>query len=154
MAELPFIKKIITTLLVCISLNALANSGKPVFLIKKSLPDTTVLPQILSLPLSSYIGKPVDSLLSVLPSNYSFRGFMPERIRFNRGVVQSYGEIPANDVTIQIYIDHYSYMSFPDNTRSVPWDMNLAKKETISFIKIIKNSKVCVYGCDNPNYDH
>jgi hypothetical protein len=30
--------------------------------------------------------------------------------------------------------------------------MNLAKKETIAFIKVWKNNNVCMYGCNNPNY--
>ncbi len=147
-------KNLIVTCFICISINAFSNSGKPVYSINISPPDTTVLPPILGLLLNTYIGKPVDSLLAVLPSSFTFRGFMPERIAYNTGVFQSYGDLGTNTVTVQIYIDSYQHMVFPDRTRVSRWDMNLAKQEIISFIKVIKNNNVCMYGCNNPNYDY
>lgn len=147
-------KKTILIIFLCISINSLANSGKPIIKRISLPPDTTVLSQILTLPLSTYIGKPVDSLLSALPTGFTFRGFMPERIAYNRGVFQSYGDTGTNTVTVQIYIDNYQYMVFPDRTRASRWDMNLAKQETISFIKVIKNNNTCMFGCNNPNYSY
>jgi hypothetical protein len=147
-------KKILLITFVCITTNVLANSGKPVIKIKSLPPDTTVLPQILALPLSTYIGKSLDSLLSVLPTGYTGRGFLPVRIVYNRGVFQSYGTQGNNTVSVIIFIDSYQYMAFPNTSNVRTWDMNLAKQETISFIKVIKNNNVCLYGCNNPNYDY
>ncbi len=116
--------------------------------------DSSVLPAILSLPLSSYIGKPVDSLFSVLPPGYTSRVFMPLRVSYCAGVSQSYFVSETNAVLIQVFIDNYQYMVFPNRTKTRSWDMNLARKEKIAYIKIIKNNNICIYGCDNPNYDY
>lgn len=113
--------------------------------------DTTVLPQILALNLSSYIGKPLDSLFNVLPSNFTDRGFKPMGIGYARGVTQGYGLQANNHVFVEIFIDQFRFMPFPNRTKTTTWDMNLARKETISFIKIWKNNS-CVYGCNNPSY--
>ena len=114
--------------------------------------DTTVLPQILSLPLSSYIGKPVDSLLALLPPTYTFRGFMIARHGYTKGIIQAYTTSEVNDCHIEIYIDNFQYQRFPNRKKST-WDMSLARKETIAFIRVMKNnSNVCLYGCNNGNY--
>lgn len=145
-------KKILIILFVCISMNALANSGKPVIILRSLPPDTTVLPQILSLPLNSYIGKPVDSLFAVLPTGYTDRQFIPTGIGYCRGVFQSYGDLDSNTVSVAIFIDNFQYMTFPNRTKTSTWNMNLAKQETISYIRVIKNNRVCLFGCNNPNY--
>jgi hypothetical protein len=145
-------KKILIVLFICISMNALANSGKPVIIFRSQPPDTTVLPQILNLPLSSYIGKPVDSLFSVLPIGYTDRQFIPVGIGYCRGVFQSYGDLESNTVSVAIFIDNFQYMTFPNRTKTTTWNMNLAKQETISYIRVIKNNKLCLFGCSNPNY--
>ncbi len=129
--------------------------GKTAWQEQKSVTrDCSVLPAILALPLSSYIGKPVDSLFSVLPPGYTFRGFMPQRICYNAGVTQSYYASETNIVLIEVFIDNYQYMVFPNRTNIQNWDMSLARKEKIAYIKIIQNNNICVYGCDNPNYDY
>ncbi len=114
--------------------------------------DSSVLPAILSLPLSSYIGKPVDSLLAKLPVNHTSRGFMSLRIRYLRGIYQVYGTNVDNMVTIEIYIDEFHFLQIPRSANLPPWDMSLARKEKIAYIKIFKNNTTCIYGCDNPNY--
>jgi hypothetical protein len=114
--------------------------------------DTTVLPQILSLPLQSYIGKPVDSLLNNLPGGFDKRSFMPARLGYIRGVFQVYGTEEFNHCTVEIFIDTFRFLAVPNYIPSQNWDINLARKETIAFIKIIKNNTICVYGCNNPGY--
>lgn len=145
-------KKILILLFISVSMNALANSGKPIFIYKPFPPDTTVLPQILNLPLSSYIGKPVDSLFNVLPLSYTDRQFMPVGIGYCKGVFQSYGTLESNTVSVEIFIDNFQYMTFPNRTKTTTWNMNLAKQETISYIRVIKNNKECLFGCNNPAY--
>ena len=146
-------KKVLVATLICICVNAMANSGKPVISLSSFPPDTTVLPQILNLPLSNYIGMPVDSLFSVLPSGFTCRGFLPVRISYNKGVFQSYGTQGNNTVSVIIYVDNYQHMVFPNRNNVRTWDMNLAKEEIISYIRVVKNNTVCLYGCTNPNYE-
>jgi len=116
--------------------------------------DTTALPQILSLPLSTYIGQPVDSLLQVLPSGYSSRGFMSIGVGNTKGIYQSYFVSQINNCAVEIYIDTFNFLQVPNRTPKSTWDMNLAKQETIAFIKVLKNNNICMYGCNNLNYYH
>jgi len=117
----------------------------------RSLSDTTALPAILSLSLNSYIGKPADSLFAVLPGNFTSRGFIPTGIGYCRGLSQSYYSSEFNTCYVEIFIDTFQFMTFPNRTKTTTWNMNLAKQETIAFIKVWKNNQ-CVYGCNNPNY--
>lgn len=114
--------------------------------------DTTVLPQILSLSLNTFIGKPVDSLFLALPVGYTKRGFMPVSAGYTKGVYQSYSTSNDNNCFIEIYIDTFNFLPIPNLSPTTTWNMSLARQETIAFIKVIKNNKVCVYGCNNPNY--
>jgi len=102
--------------------------------------DTTVLQSILSINLSYYIGKPVDSLFGILPNTYT-----------SRGLSQSYYSSEFNTCYEEIFIDTFQFMTFPNRTKTSTWNMSLAKQETIAFIKVWKNNQ-CVYGCNNPNY--
>lgn len=144
-------KKIFFILFFCIGFSAFAKSNKSYICLGFQPPDTTVLSQILALNLQYYIGKPVDSLFSVLPGSYTDRGFMPYGIGYSKGVFQSYGTLAYNTVSVQIYIDNYQYMSFPNFSKTTTWNMDLAKQESISYIRVLKNN-VCIYGCNNPNY--
>ncbi len=146
-------KKIFGCLFICLNLHAFAGNGKPHYKISDPMPDTSVLSQILVLPLQSYIGKPVDSLFSILPGGHTDRGFMIPKVGHSKGVYQSYNTTVINSCTVEIYIDTFRFMTFPNYTKTSSWDMSLAKKETVAFIKIYKsNGTVCVYGCNNPNY--
>jgi hypothetical protein len=139
-------------LIFAISENVFADKGRPVFHFPKDCPDTTLLSQVLALPLQTYIGKPIDSLFQVLPAAYYKRGFMPSKVGFIKGVFQLYGSAEFNNISVEIYVDTFQFLTVPD--RSMPSssrDMTLAKKETIAFIKVFKNYE-CVYGCSNPNY--
>jgi hypothetical protein len=148
-------KKIIILASLCISISAFAansiykNDG-----FSASPPDTTLLPQILGLPLASFIGKPVDSLLSVLPPGYSTQGFMPVGIGYTRGICQTYFSGEFNNCFIEIYIDTFQFLPVPNRTQTTNWNINLAKLEKVAFIKVIKNNTICMYGCNNPKYSY
>ena len=146
-------KSIILLILLTVNCNAFAGDSMPIkYRVNLSMySDTTVLPQILALPLSNYIGKPVDSLFAALPGNYTDRGFKPKGIGYARGVTQGYGTAEFNNCFVEIFIDTFHFMTFPNRTKTTTWDMNLAKRETIAFIKVWKNN-TCVYGCSNPSY--
>jgi hypothetical protein len=111
--------------------------------------DTATLAHILSLPLINYIGKPVDSLLSQLPSGFTDRLFQPIRNRA-KGIFQSYGSSGSNSVIVEIYIDNWQHVNFSAGGIT-KWSMNDAKLETIAFIRVV-NDNNCVYGCNHPNY--
>jgi len=120
----------------------------------QSPPDTTVLPSILSINLSYYLGKPVDSLLSILPAGFSDRGFMPVSAGYTKGIYQSYSTNYSNNCFVEIFIDTFQFLPIPNLTSTSTWNMNLAKQETIAFIKVWKNNNICMYGCNNPDYYH
>ena len=118
----------------------------------ESFADTTVIPQILALPLSNFIGKPLDSLLLALPAPYTGQGFKPARIGYIKGFYRVYGEEEFNHCAIEIFFDTIQFLPVPNYNQKDTWNMSLAKKEIISFIKITKNTTSCVYGCGNPKY--
>lgn len=119
---------------------------------QKPFSDTTVLKSILSINFNSYIGKPVDSLLSVLPAGFTYRGFMPVGAGYTKGVYQSYSTSNTNNCFVEIFVDTFQHLPVPNLSPTSTWNMNLAKQETIAYIKIWKNNTVCVYGCNNPDY--
>lgn len=145
-------KKLLPSLLILCSILAIGNNGKPGYAISTSLPDTSILSQILALPLQSYIGKPVDSLFNVLPGGYAHRGFMTPKVGYANGVFQGYFTSQSNNCTVEIYVDTFYFLTFPNYTVTTSWSMTLAKKETIAFIKVYRDNTVCVYGCNNANY--
>jgi len=147
-------KAFIILLILCSGFRALCKESKEIRDYKSIPFDTTVLTQVLALPLATFIGKPVDSLFSVLPNSYTLRGFMVARNGYSKGVIQAYSTNELNDCHIEIYIDNFQFQTFP-NYNFPTWSMALAKQETISFIRIMKgNNNVCVYGCNNPQYHY
>ena len=144
-------RNMIMVFLLLVAIDSSATNNNFVYNRSNSLPDTTVLPTILSLPLSPYIGKPVDSLLAMLPNSFTSRGFMPTGIGYCKGLSQSYYSSEFNTCYVEIFVDTFQFMTFPNRTKTTTWNMNLAKQETIAFIKVWKNNE-CVYGCNNSNY--
>lgn len=134
-------------------LSSICHASEPQPLPPKCNPtDTTLLTQILALPLQNYIGKPVDSLFAVLPSGFTDRQFMPIKIGYVRGITQMYFTSQFNNCYVQIFIDTFQHLPIPNRTSVDTWNMELGKKETIAFIKVYKNDYTCVYGCNNENY--
>jgi hypothetical protein len=147
---MKFVLLVIT--LLCSTI-AFAKNNEINFLTSTGPADTTKLNQILSLQLQSYVGKPVDSLLNVLPSGYTDRNFMTVKVGRAKGLWQSYFTSDENSCSVEIYIDTFQFLQFPNYSSTTTWNMTLAKKETISFIKVHKkNEMVCVYGCNNSSY--
>lgn len=145
-------KKIFLLLFIFVSVSVFAskpNIGNSIF---RNVSDTTVIPQLLSLPLVNYIGKPVDSLLSVLPTGYDGQGLIPARLGYIKGLYRVYGSQEFNYCSVQIFIDTIQFLPVPNYNQKNTWDMSLAGREIISFIKIVKNDTTCIYGCNNPKY--
>jgi hypothetical protein len=110
--------------------------------------DTTVLPQILSLPLSTYIGKPVDSLIAHLPAGYintKITGWRSIRLAEILHIVY------PNNVVVEIHVKNFQYMNphwVNTGNPTQNWSVALFRKETISFA-IIFNGSTCINGCQN-----
>gem|GEM_PF-2502962 len=145
-------KTILLILAMVASFGVSANENKTIIQTTTCPPDSTVSNQILAISLQSYIGKPVDSLFARLPAGYTNRGFMVARAGYSKGLYQSYWTSVDNYCTVEIYVDTFSYLSFPITTPTTSWSMNLAKQEIISYIRVVKNNNTCIYGCNNSNY--
>ena len=79
---------------------------------------------------------------------------MPAGSGYTKGVYQSYSTSYTNNCFIEIFVDTFQFLPIPNLTPTSSWNMNLAKQETIAFIKVWKNNNVCMYGCNNPDYYH
>jgi hypothetical protein len=145
-------KNISVCLLMFISINCFATNAEIGTEKGSYPPDTTKLANILTINLQSYISKPVDSLLKVLPQDFTNRTFMPIGIGYAKGISQSYFTSEFNNCIIEIYIDTFKFVPMPNYDYKRNWSMDLVKKETISFIKVLKNSFICVYGCNDDKY--
>lgn len=106
-------------------------------------PDTNILilDSLLAINLSYYIGRPVDSLLQVLPqSPKTVRITSADKPHIASRVIITY------DIWywIQIVVKDFQYMPVYDPNRV--WDFNLFKNETISWI-FVNRGNTCIYGC-------
>lgn len=144
-------KKIFLIFTLFLSISAFAIETRTNVL-AKDLPDSTIINQIVGLPLQTYIGKPIDSLFNALPLGFTSRGFMVARAGYAKGLYQSYWTSADNYCSVEIYIDTFNFLSFPMQTPTTSWSMVLAKQEIISYIRVVKNNNQCVFGCGNLNY--
>jgi hypothetical protein len=94
------------------------------------LQDTT-LSYILSLDLSYYRNKPVDTILNALPTNYS------ERVIHGMGNLKIARVLsvryPGN-IRVLIFVKDFSHMN-PRN-ENCQWDINLFKQENVECIEV------------------
>jgi hypothetical protein len=105
-----------------------------------------ILDSILSINLSDYIGKPVDSLLSHLPKSAHVMRIKPaDNPNLANRIIITY----QNWYWVQIVVDNFSFMNQYDPQRL--WDITLFKKETISWIFVDQGNN-CVYGCNTERY--
>ena len=115
-----------------ISFNASANN----YVVKQrsrqsySVQDTT-LAYLLSIDFNRYIGKPVDSILAVLPANFTSRTILGlGNFRYARMLAIEY---PDSSMMI-IVVKNFVYMNQYSSTMT--WDLNLFKKETTFCIAV------------------
>jgi hypothetical protein len=125
------VKRIFLLILVCSCLNGVANSGRPVLTIQSLPPDTTVLSQILALPLNTYIEKPVDSLLTLLPAN-----FISRKIHGwgSLKYAQVLRIVYPNDIRVLIFVKEFTHMN--RRSDSLDWNINLFKLEKTKCVEI------------------
>ena len=132
-------KYIISFLIAMLIITTIANAGLSLNKItkqKKNINDTT-LAYLLSLNLEYYKGKPVDSLLAVLPANYSYRriGGWDNSFYAKRLAVR----YPDSSLVI-IIVKDFTHLT-QRYSRERNWDFNLFKKEKIFCIAIYKTGK-------------
>lgn len=136
---LPLIFILITWNKVCYGLNnnPYQNNGFS----KATTYTDTLVPLLLSLDLSYYSGKPVDSFLVKLPANYTDmqigRGDQMKKAHF---LYIKY----ANGVNIGVYVNQFSFMN--PNPPASNWSIALFRKERIGRIEIY-NGVICINGC-------
>ena len=111
------------------SLSALIKEGR-------SANDTT-LAYLLSLDLEYYKGKPIDSLLAVLPVNYIDRRITGWDNFFYAKML--YIRYPDSS-TVLIVVKDFIHLT-QRYSREMNWDFNLFRKETIFCIEIYKTGK-------------
>lgn len=105
----------------------------------------TTLTYLTTLSLTSFINKPVDSLLAILPINYTNRVIHGMgNLKYAKVLSVRY----AGNIRVLIFVKNFVYM----NPRSEigQWDINLFKLENISCIEIWdNNSKVSSGSCED-----
>ena len=131
--------KYIIFFIVLFIINAKAKAEVPAdVLIKENrgVNDTT-LAYLLSLDLEYYKGKPIDSLLAVLPTNYTYRkiggwdnAFYAQRLAIRY----------ADSSLVIIVVKDFVHLT-QRYSRELNWDFNLFKKEKIFCIAIYKTGK-------------
>jgi hypothetical protein len=115
-------------------------SSRMTILSKLSVSDTT-LDYLLSLNLVSYQNHPVDSFLSILPSNFVRRKIVGGgRPRYADALLISY----PNNITVHIIVRQFNHMNPRSNT--LQWDINIFKLENLDHVEV-HNGPNCVAGC-------
>ena len=103
---------------------------------KNGVNDTT-LAYILSLDLEYYKGKPIDSLLAVLPTNYTYRKIGGWDDYFY--AKQLFIRYPDSSLVV-IVVKDFVHLT-QRYSREMNWDFNLFRKETIFCIEIYKTGR-------------
>ncbi len=101
--------------------------------------------KIISLDLNSFSGKPVDSLLQVLPSGYSTIQVGTNH-RFKKA--DRFIVIYQNIVRVEMMITNFTHINpilMPGVPLDSAWDVQLCKKELISCVKVF--NKYDWFGC-------
>ncbi len=114
-----------------------AGSTTSVLIKEKSDVNDTTLAYLLSLDLEYYKGKPIDSLLAVLPANYSDRRIGGWDNAFYARLL--YVRYPDSSMVV-IIVKDFTHLT-QRYSREMNWDFNLFRKETIFCIEIYKTGK-------------
>jgi hypothetical protein len=136
-------KKIL--LIVSLIISTLAFAETPLIArldFKKITPcQDTLVPYLTALNLSNFIGKPIDSFLTKLPTNYTQIKILPgDQLKKAHMLYIRYN---AN-VYLGIIVSKFQYMN--PSPPSSNWSISLFRKETVAFIEIY-NGINCINGC-------
>lgn len=98
------------------------------------------LTALLSINESSYINKPLDSIINVLPSGYIKMVVYGVR-RTARKVTVLY----PNSVWIELHVREFTHMNPEDYNKA--WNLSLMRKENL-FKSVIYQQSTCYRNCD------
>jgi hypothetical protein len=111
-------------------------------------PPDTLIGTLISLNLSQYNGRPVDTLLAHLPS-----GIVDMKITGWRSIrlAEVLHIIYPNKVVVEIHVKQFEHMNPHWVNTSNPtqnWSIALFRKEKIAHC-IVFNNSACIYGCES-----
>jgi hypothetical protein len=104
-------------------------------------PQDTLRAYLISLNLSTFTGKAVDSMLIKIPANYNFIQILPgDQMKKAHFLSIKY----SNGISIGIFVKNFRYMN--PNPPSSNWSLIQFKKEDINRIEIFDGVS-CINGC-------
>ncbi len=144
---------IIFTLSVLIFFNSVKASNSFYKYKTDTLPTLQLIPYLQQMPIDLFIGKPIDTLLSYIPSNFYNIKVYPVGIS-NRGMMFNAGHLfisftpDKNGPSIALWVNEFTHMNrySPNST----WDATLFRKENIFKIQIWKDQNHCIIGDCSP----
>lgn len=102
----------------------------------------TTLNKLIAINETNYRGKPLDSILSVLPPEFIQMKVVSSHHRYTvRFLRVKY----ANDVWIELHVREFTHMNPVD--KNYNWDMNLMKKEKL-YRAVIYQKNDCFLNCE------
>jgi hypothetical protein len=102
----------------------------------------STLNQLLNIDSASFVNKPLDSIIAVLPA-----GYIEMRVVGIRNTARNLRIMYANRVWIDLHVRQFNYMNPVDIYRI--WNISLMRKESLNKVAIYKGIN-CYKGC--PNY--
>ncbi len=106
----------------------------------KAQTSDSTLNALLAIDESQFIGKPLDSIIAVLP-----QGYIEMRIFGIRNTARKINILYPNRVWIELHVREFSYMEQRDVNRV--WNMTLMRKEKLYRTVIYKHLE-CYRNCD------
>jgi hypothetical protein len=101
----------------------------------------STLNQLLNIDSASFVNKPLDSIIAVLPA-----GYIEMRVVGFRNTARNLRIMYANRVWIDLHVRQFNYMNPVDIYRI--WNISLMRKESLNKVAIYKGVN-CYKGCSN-----
>jgi hypothetical protein len=98
-----------------------------------------ILNQIINLDKASFVGKPLDSIIMVLP-----QGYTGMKIFGIRGTARMLNIRYPDNVWIELHVRSFSFMN-PDDPNRI-WNTILMRKENLHSVRVYKDQN-CYEGC-------
>jgi hypothetical protein len=101
----------------------------------------STLNQLLNIDSASFVNKPLDSIIAVLPA-----GYIEMRVVGFRNTARNLRIMYANRVWIDLHVRQFNYMNPVDIYRI--WNISLMRKKSLNKVAIYKGVN-CYKGCSN-----
>jgi hypothetical protein len=98
------------------------------------------LTALLAINESQYINKPLDSIISVLPS-----GYIRMKVYGNRNTARQVLVLYPNKVWIELHVREFTHMNPEDYNRA--WNLSLMRQEKL-YKSVIFQKHTCYRNCD------